>query len=264
MKLKFVTFLLLTLPFVVLFSFHKIDPNNPPAGRTGAPGETTCQASGCHSGGNYTGVVEIVGVPDTVLADSSYSITLTNTSNAVRAGFQLTVLDTLNKKLGTLIAGSGCSIANAGGRQYVRQSSPHTLANGSTSWTFTWKAPATVTGDSVHFYFTSLCANANGNDNGDNVLKNKKSVVLQQFVSDVNDKNGDFQLVFSPNPAKEFLNIEIEGKGFLKIFDLNGQAIKSMVVDHAANVNISNLLSGLYFSTIEMNGQAVTKTFVKE
>ncbi|HND89426.1 MAG TPA: hypothetical protein PK971_13920, partial [Saprospiraceae bacterium] len=63
------------------------DPNNPPTARTGAPGETTCQASGCHSGGAFTGTVTISGVPDTAVYGQTYTITLTNASNCTRAGF---------------------------------------------------------------------------------------------------------------------------------------------------------------------------------
>lgn len=85
------------------------DPNNPPTARTGAPGETTCGASGCHSGGTYTGSVTISGVPDTIVANQSYTVNLTNTSNAIRAGFELTCLDNSNAKCGTLSTGSGTS-----------------------------------------------------------------------------------------------------------------------------------------------------------
>lgn len=69
------------------------DPSDPPMGNTGAPGETTCAQTGCHSGGVYTGTVALTGVPDTVTANTSYTLTLTNTSNAPRAGFQLVCLD---------------------------------------------------------------------------------------------------------------------------------------------------------------------------
>ena len=39
------------------------NPNNPPLGNTGAPSETTCQKSGCHSSvGNYIGTVSLSGI----------------------------------------------------------------------------------------------------------------------------------------------------------------------------------------------------------
>ena len=112
-----------------LLTNHR-DPNNPPVARTGAPGETTCGASGCHTGGAFTGTVAITGIPDTVTANQSYTVTLTNTSNAVRAGFQLTCLDGANAYSGTLTNGTGTSIgtSNSTGRKYIRQSSPKTIS----------------------------------------------------------------------------------------------------------------------------------------
>lgn len=263
MRLKFLG--LLTIPFaiLVLFSFNKINPNNPPAGRTGAPGETTCQASGCHSGGNFFGTVELSGIPDTVVANQSYNLTLTNTSDAFRAGFQLTVLDNANKKVGTLSSGSGTSLANAGGRQYIRQSSPRTLANGSTSWSFTWNAPAEVTNDSIFFYFASLCANGNGQITGDNALKNSKIVVLPKIVSGVADKSKNFDLRFYPNPTNDFISIEIPGKGLAKILDENGQIALESPINFYKKWDISNLPAGLYFLKMEHYGKVESRVFVK-
>ena len=263
MKLKLATFLVLLAAIFVLSSSNKINPNNPPAGRTGAPGETTCQASGCHSGGNFVGNVELTGLPDTVVAEQSYLLTLANASEAVRSGFQLTVLDGSNTKAGTLTAGTGCSIANAGGRQYVRQSSPHTLINGSTSWTFTWKAPAQVTDDSIHFYFASLCANGNGQKTGDNALNSSKSVVLPTFVSAVDDKTADFDLHFYPNPSKDFVMVEIQGKGKVTVLDENGKLVLQTEVFNSKELDISHLPNGLYFSKVELNNQSQTRIFVK-
>ncbi len=263
MNLKLLSLLTAPLSLLVLFSFNKLDPNNPPTGRTGAPGETTCQASGCHSSGNYTGTVELLGLPDTVVANSSYSLTLTNTSDAVKAGFQLTVLDGNNIKAGILTAGSGTSLANAGGRQYVRQSSPHTLANGTTSWSFTWKAPAEVTNDSIHFYFATLCANGNGQKTGDNALKGSRSVVLPKIVSGVADKSKSFDFQFFPNPANDFVSVEIPGTGVAKILNENGQVVFESEVAFKKKLDISKLPVGLYFLRLELNGNAQSRIFVK-
>ena len=132
-KSTFLSLLLLSVWYISTSS--RKDPNNPPLARTGAPGETTCGASGCHSGGTFTGTVTISGIPDTISANTSYSVTLTNTSNAVRAGFQLTCLDSLNAKCGSLTNGTGTSTGSQSstGRQYIRQSAPKALSNGAAS-----------------------------------------------------------------------------------------------------------------------------------
>ncbi len=264
MKLTLATIFLLPAAIFVLFSSNNINPSNPPAGRTGAPGETTCQASGCHSGGNFVGTIELTGLPDTVVAEQSYTLTLTNESDAVKSGFQLTVLDGNNTKAGTLTAGTGCSIANAGGRQYVRQSNPHTLMNGNTSWIFTWKAPVQVQNDSIHFYFASLCANGNGQKTGDNALQNSKSVLLPTIVSSVGDEVEDLKLNLYPNPSNDYLVIEMPGTGSVKLIDAGGKMVLESEVRNSAKLDISMLSSGLYFSKIDFNGKTKTRIFVKK
>ncbi len=209
------------------------------------------------------GTIELTGLPDTVVAEQSYILTLTNESDAVKSGFQLTVLDSNNTKAGTLTAGTGCSIANAGGRQYVRQSSPHTLMNGSTSWTFTWKAPAQVQNDSIHFYFTSLCANGNGQKTGDNALQNSKSVLLPTIVSSVGDEVEDFKLNLYPNPSNDYLVIEMPGTGSVKLLDADGNTVQVSDFKNTTKLDISKLPIGLYFSRIELGGKTQTRAFVK-
>ncbi len=248
---------------VLFFSSSRLDPNNPPAGRTGAPGETTCQASGCHSGSSFSGSVEISGVPDTVVANQSYTVTLTNAGDAVKAGFQMTVLNNANQKTGTLTTGTGSSIGNAGGRQYIRQSSPRNLANGEASWTFTWKAPETVVDDSIHFYFVSLCANGNGQKTGDNVLVNKKSMVLPAPVSDNHELMEESAIKLFPNPAKSGLSIDFPGKSTFKIKRSTGQTLFDGEISNHKNIDVSKLESGLYYIIFDVAGKTVSRSFIK-
>jgi hypothetical protein len=144
MKNKLLATAFISLSLWSLFTSLRRDPGNPPISTSGAPAENNCGA--CHTGGNYTGKVEIDGIPTTVTPNKAYTITLTNTSNAVRSGFQVTCIDGSDAKCGTFTNGTGTSIANSNllNRQYIRQSAFKTLTNGSTSWTFTWTAPATA------------------------------------------------------------------------------------------------------------------------
>lgn len=241
------------------------DPNNPPAGRTGAPGETTCAASGCHSGGTYTGTVSISGIPDTITANQSYVITLTHASNAVRAGFELTCLDNANVKCGTLTAGTGTSVATSGGRQYVRQSAPKTLSNGSTSWSFTWKAPASISGNQATFYFASLAANGNGNKTGDNPLLASRAVVLLPTVAAHEPDNAGLAGVY-PAVATDVLNVELlhGEKGRLSVFDMQGKVVLQSDLVQINRLDISRLDKGLHIAQITVAGRTVVKKFVVE
>lgn len=241
-----------------------IDPSNPPTGNTGAPNETTCQQSGCHSGGTYTGTVTISGVPDTVVANTTYTITLTNTSNAVRAGFQMVCLDATNVQCGSFTNGTGTSIGTVGTKQYIRQSQVKLMSAGSTSWTFTWKAPASLaTANSpITFYFVTLAANGNGNESGDNVLKASKAVKFKTTTGSKEIQNSIAVNVF-PNPTKDVLNIElpeIQNNAQLTLVDINGRVLLIKNLTEKSNkINIGHLSKGLYNAQIQADGKSVSK-----
>lgn len=241
-------------------------PNNPPVSRTGAPGELTCEASSCHSGGTFTGTVTLSGVPDTVVAGQSYTVTLTNASNALRAGFELTCLDGNNTYAGTLTNGTGTSIGtnNTLGRKYVRHSAPHDMVNGSTSWTFTWKAPDSAAGDSCKFYFVSLCANKNGTNSGDNVLVNTKRVAFQA-ASATNE---------APEVAKSWLNFNAPlggktltinllnaQKGQLEIYDIHGRRALQTALSAQNQISTQTLPTGMYVAQVSIEGHSTAVKF---
>lgn len=243
------------------------NPNNPPTAKTGAPGENTCAQSDCHSGGTFMGTVSISGVPDTVVANQTYTITLTNTSNAVRAGFQLTCFDDANAMCGTLTAGTGVNIGSGtAGKRYARQSAPKNLSNGSTSWTFTWKAPATASGNKATFYFVSLCSNNNGAKTGDNVLQANRSVVLQT-TSPVTEPNALTALKFFPTLVQNHvLNIELleEEKGQITVVDFSGKTVLQQTLSKVNQLNVSALPKGMYNASIVAGGKMAAKKFVVE
>ena len=246
-----------------LLTNHR-DPNNPPVARTGAPGETTCGASGCHAGGAFTGTVAITGIPDTVTANQSYTVTLTNTSNAVRAGFQLTCLDGANAYSGTLTNGTGTSIgtSNSTGRKYIRQSSAKTLSGGSTGWTFTWKAPATAAEDKCTFYFVSLCANGNGNNSGDNVLVSNKSVVMKAVssASEPGDHASNW-IEFRPYPERLTISLLKQTEGYLDIYDMQGRVVRTDRLGPESQISTEQLEPGVYIARIRAGGKVFAARF---
>jgi Secretion system C-terminal sorting domain len=255
------TFFLLFTSWVVLTS-TKVNPNNPPVATTGAPGESTCAKSGCHSGGTYTGDVTMSGVPDTILPNTTYPVTVKITSNAVKAGFQLTCLTNTNAMCGTLSTATGVSVgtATATGRKYARQASPKTLTGGSTSWTFNWKSPLTAIDGDITFYYTSLAANGTGNDNGDNVFASTKKVIFQA-TSATNEIGAASWLDFGIDNASKSLKINLlqASKGTLQIFDLQGKLIQSNQLSSSNSLAINNLEAGIYVVKINANGKNFAK-----
>jgi hypothetical protein len=246
-----------------------LDPSNPPSAKTGAPGETTCStSSGCHTGGTFTGTVELSGIPDTVMPDETYNITLVHTSNAVKAGFEITCLNSNNSFTGTFTAGSGNNVTtnNSNGRKYVRQSTAKTLSGGFTTWSFSWKAPSSTPDNTAKFYFASLAANNNNAKTGDNALTGNKQVVL--FTPTVGTASPETKegLRIYPNPAAETLFVDIEPgtAGNLQIFNLSGKLVKSVDISQATRIDISGFSRGAYIARLQTAQRDYTSRFIVE
>jgi len=267
-KFKILPVLSLLLAAWFLLTNSMRNPNNPPLAQTGAPGETTCStASGCHTGGTFMGTVSISGVPDTVEANQTYTITITNTSNAIRAGFQLTCWDGANAMCGTLTAGTGVNIGSGtANKKYARQSSPRTLSGGSASWTFTWKAPASASGDKATFYFTSLCSNNNGQKTGDNAIQSNKMVVLRTTSTSIEPAQEAAVKFFPTLVQNNMLHLELleAESGQIKVFDLNGKIVLQKNLTAVNDLNVNDLAKGIYTAHIIAAGKIATKKFVVE
>lgn len=152
--------------------------SQPPAGRTGAPGEFTCATSGCHDT-NPAAVTTLIGfdtAPTGRLTNgytpgTTYNLfvnvnALPANGSTPRNGFQVTVLDGSNNAAGTLNLTNPTltTLTSASSRQYVG----HNNANSTAAWTFQWVAPAIGTGD-VTFYVTANISNNNFSDSGDKI-----------------------------------------------------------------------------------------------
>lgn len=248
-------------------SSERKDPKNPPVANTGAPGETTCQQSNCHSGGSFTGTVTLTGLPDTVLADSTYDLTITETSNAVNAGFQTTCLDGANKFMGTFTAGTGVNIGSqpSSGRKYARQSNQKSLSGGSVSWTWKWKAPAALTaGDSIKFYSSMLAANGNGGNSGDNVLSHAHKVYFKAKTT-ANENVIDSQEVFTTQSTSGGVQVHILRSipAQVQVINGGGVTLHQRTTTGAEQLTIEGLIPGIYLVAVTQEGKTYArKVFV--
>jgi hypothetical protein len=262
MQKQFLFFLFLSIFLIILFTGSMPEPINPPTGNTAAPGETACMLSGCHSGGTFTGTVNITGVPDTVAPNQTYSIKLTNKSNAVRSGFQLTVLDGTNKFVGTLIKGTGVNIAkdNSFGRTYARQEIPKFLVNGEASWSFEWKAPATVADANLTFYFTSMCANGDGNNGKDNSIKNTRKVFFDLLLSNDNPARTQSSTWITISDRNLVIHDELKRTANqIKILNLSGDMLYQSDAASDNSIHIPELNCGIYLVQIKLDEQRLLR-----
>lgn len=80
----------------------------------------------------------------------------------------------------------------------------------------------------------------------------------------VNDK-----LKIYPNPTSQYLTIHTEGDfdiHSVMIFDMNGKIVDPIFVgkDVRQDIDISHLTKGVYFITVRLSNERITKRFVKE
>lgn len=77
--------------------------------------------------------------------------------------------------------------------------------------------------------------------NIDGSSKNSDVVKLMQ--------NQDAGLLFYPNPAKDYFNINLRKAGKISIYDASGRLVKRLAVQAGVNsIDIRNLPSGSYFA----------------
>ena len=169
-------------------------PLSPP--RTGAPGELTCSAVGCHispvnAGG---GMLNLTGLPAngySVNQEYDLTVTLSQTSR-VFYGFLMTVIDDQGRRAGDLISlePNRVSIrtATVGGnqRQYAGHNSGGIIPNGQNqnSWRVRWRAPAQSVGR-VTFYLAGNAADGSGDPSGDFIYTRNFSLQLATSVPTV-------------------------------------------------------------------------------
>ncbi len=171
--------------------------SGPPAGRTGAPSETTCTA--CHAGNALNsgpGTLTITGLPANYSPNQEVAVTVTlRQANRARYGFQVTAIDDQGRAAGELVVTDTPRTqrvtGNVGGnqRQYVEHNFAGVTPNGTdqNTWTFTWRAPAQSVGR-VTFYVAGNAANGNNANSGDFIYNINQSIQpgstpLGQFTS---------------------------------------------------------------------------------
>lgn len=199
--------------------------SNPPAARTGAPGEGNCTA--CHSGAvqSAAGTINYSFSDTDYLPGQTYDITLSIASGA-KNGFQMTILDDSGNKAGNFTAGTGSGVTTSGARQYIRQTS----ATGVTSWTFQWTAPDTDMGDLTAYYSFNK-SNANGSTSGDVIYLGQETIPVSAFAKTSNYEKINQDITVSYSASNEVLvNYRLPHASHVRVqlIGLNGQLLQNI------------------------------------
>ena len=193
-KLIKLSFIITTLVFISMYTIPtglvNADSDIAPSARTGAPGESTCTS--CH--GSFTlnsgpGVLSISGVPASYGLNQVISVTVKiQQTNRARYGFEVTVLDELNNRAGTLTVTDTVRTAAITGtvsskqRSYITQTSSgaQPTVTGEDSWSFNWTAPSTNVGK-ITFYVSGIAGNGSSSS-GDYVYTTTASLTAPPSI----------------------------------------------------------------------------------
>jgi putative transposon-encoded protein len=191
----------------------------PPAGNTGAPGETTC--SNCHIPNPGNGQFTIV-APASYTLGQTYQITVrhqTTDSTRKRWGFQMTALAGTTPAVAfSNLTGNTQVIDGASERKYIEHTSAGTFASqtGGAFWTFNWTAPATNIG-AVTLYAAGNEANNDGTPDGDQIYTATATIQPPASAPTVRapfDFDGDGKTdisIFRPAPAEWWYSRSSDG-----------------------------------------------------
>lgn len=239
---------------------------NPPASKTGAPGEGTC--ADCHAGSTMSaaGVVmyNFSGANGEYLPDSTYTIDLSIPSG-VKNGFEMTILDANDDMAGSFTVGSGTSTTTALGRDYIR----HSSSVGVTSWSFDWTAPSSDMGN-LTVYYAFNKTNSNGSTLGDTVYLGQETILIspELGLTDYQQLDEDYEVFY--DQQNKLLNVTFRPHQYanvvVNIQSLNGQLVRSFDYGnlnsqtHKKQVDLSDLnVNGIYIVSVLIDNYALNR-----
>jgi hypothetical protein len=234
--------------------------NGPGGNRTGSPGSSG-NCGSCHGGGNFNGSINagIVEIGDTTFISTYtpnkvYEVYVNSKGTSTKKGFQTTIIKSDLSEVGTLAsAPSGTSTYMSGTKKIWGHTTPSTTGN----WRMQWTAPAAGAGD-VFVYGASVLANANGNDNGDQVVTGTKTIKEAVASNQKNIQKSTIKLLGNPVQNQVLMS---ESVLYMAIWNNSGQIVaKSSNSDHC---EIGNLAAGTYFLQV-LPQNHISQSFVIE
>ena len=192
--MKYHFFCLTVFCLQVLYGYS----NNPPNGRTGAPGQSTCASGNCHNSyplNSGSGEVYING-QSTYNPSEIFNFTFNiSQSGQDRWGFELCSLTDEMEQGGiiNITDNINTQISSSSDITYLKQTSNGTF-NGQQNlveWSFEWEAPIIGTGP-ITFYFAGNAANGNGTRTGDYIYIDSFTLLENQIDECI--QNGDVNM----------------------------------------------------------------------
>lgn len=275
------------LVFITLSNTFKVASTGAPIGSTGAPGETNCARSGCHTGDNNlntgTGVtgISIDDFNGMYIPGKTYQVTVSLQQQGIkRFGFSLSAINKGNISSGALLATDVSRTQVLKGsnqfaeREYITYKvlGTNPYAENTGKWTFQWTAPDQYEGP-VTLYLAAVSANNDGTDKGDEVYTD--SLVLNGFATGLSTTDPDPGYSVYPNPVKENFTISFVSRDQINtkisLTDLKGGSsyvlfddILYKGIQKLGLVKPTHLPKGIYLIHIEQGIKVFTQKIVIE
>lgn len=234
----------------------------PPDEKTGAPKESTCASTGCHTGNvlNTSGGSLMLTIPEVYEPGEVYTIVV-NLSRAGQSkwGFQMTALDANGASAGTFTADDAANtqVSEANSKQYIKHTAKGTEgANDAHSWEFEWTAPDADIGP-ITFYAAGNASNGNFNPVDDYIYTTKaESTPPIPTVADVS-------LEIVGDTARSTIDA-IAGVSYTLKVTNTGNMMDTVTLEVSAEVGIEgSVLGALSDRSVELEAGASTEVTLK-
>ncbi len=248
----------------------KIDGTEP--GFTGSPGDSLKNCTVCHGGSAYPVEGWITSnIPSSgYIPGSTYTITAKNTSlGHNRFGFLVSPQKLNGDLLGTLIISDTVKTKLVGNSKYVTYRAASVASQDFMSWTFNWIAPAAGTGDVV--FYGAFNSNHDGHKGGDLTQLSTLRVKENGTASVANFKNNKITVSTYPNPASNFINVNVafaqKGNLVIKMVNLEGKIVYQSNEENVSGltnkqIETSQLANGVYFIQTQVGESIATNKVV--
>jgi hypothetical protein len=229
---------------------------NPPDGNTGAPGDMLCVQCHIQANPSQNGTISLEGFPTSITPHQTYMLTVVNrltSGEAVRAGFQVTILGPINTKAGEMTNPSSSSAVSVfGGRQYWDHSPAVEYPDSNVvRWTVQWTAPDLAPGSVITWYAAGNIADGNFSNLGDRIVAASGSGTIDLTATEELSLQ---KVKIYPNPGSEVIRIEVDENlsltGEVACYNLTGQSLGIFEMQNRT-VNLSSLLPGFYLLEIK-------------
>lgn len=268
-KNRTAVFLLLLLCLGILPAFEMMD-NSGQAGKTGSPGEATCQTT-CHNSNTLNDGIGSVTISSDMpnweyMTGDTYNISVTVTRAGISLfGFGLECLDgsSPNQNAGVFLVTNSAEtqIKNATVNSVVRKNMVHKynggIGSGTKTFSFKWIAPATNLGN-ITFYAAGNAANGNNLASGDFIYTATQVATPALGASVIENTGTKKELSIFPNPVHDRFNLKLETESGetvrVSLYSIEGKEI-ALLYEGETNGNSlelslslpENIPAGLYF-----------------